>query len=86
MKHEISIIESPKEDLNLVINSLAALTHLSASTENGERVFRQIFNFFSTLGRRFYVVSMWNSEWMRNAHSQVLLLCSLLMLASQDVF
>ena len=60
MKHEISIMQSPKEDLNLVINSPAALKHLSASTEDGGRVFRQIFSVLSALGPRLYVVSMWN--------------------------
>ena len=69
MKHKISIVESPKEDINLVINSPAALKHLSASTEDGGRVLRQIFSFLSTLGHRFYVASMWNGAWMRYAHS-----------------
>ena len=49
MKHKISIMESLKEDLNLVINSPAALKHLSASTGDGEKVFSQIFSFLSTL-------------------------------------
>ena len=70
MKHEMSIMESLKKDHNLVTTSPAALKHFSASTEDGERVFRQVFNFFSTLGLRFYVVSMWNGACMHNAHSQ----------------
>ena len=60
MKHKISIMESLKEDLNVVINSPAALKHLSALTEDGGRVFRQIFSFLSTMGHRFYVVCMCN--------------------------
>ena len=60
MKHKISIMESLKEDLNFVINSPAALKHLSASTEDGGRVFRQIFSFLCTLGHRFCVVSIRN--------------------------
>ena len=71
MKHKISIMESLKEDLNLVINSPAELKHFSASTEDGgKRVLRQIFSFFSTLGQRSYVVSTWNGTWMRNAYSR----------------
>ena len=46
MKYKILIMKSLEENLNLVINSPAALKHLSASTEDGERVFRQIFQFF----------------------------------------
>ena len=69
MKHKISIMKSIKEDLNLVKNSQAKLLHLSASTEDGGRVFRQTLSFFSTLEHRFYVASMWNGAWMRNAHS-----------------
>ena len=45
------------EDLNLAINSPAALKHLSASTKDGERVFTQIFSFFSTLDSDF----MWSA-------------------------
>ena len=69
MKHKMSIMESLKEDLNLVITDLAALRNHYASTEDGGKVFRQIFIFLSALGHRFYVVSMWNGAWMRNAHS-----------------
>ena len=87
MKHKISITESHKEDHNLVINRPSALRHHYASAEDGGRVFRQIFSFLSTMGHRFYEVSMWNGAWMRNAYrTQTLLLCSLVMLASQDVF
>ena len=68
-EHKISIMESLKEDLNVVINGTAALKHLSAATNDGGRMFRQIFSFLSTLGHRAYVVSMWNGVWMRNAHS-----------------
>ena len=45
MKQKISIMESFKEDINLVINSPAALKHLSASTEDGGRVFTVQTNF-----------------------------------------
>ena len=50
-------MESLKEDLNLVINSPAALKYLAASTGDGGKVFRQIFSFLSAFGHRFYVVS-----------------------------
>ena len=56
-------MELLKKDLNLVINCPAPLKHLSASTENGGRLFRQIFIFLSALGHRFYEVSMWNGAW-----------------------
>ena len=69
MKHKISIMESQKEDLNLVIHSPAALKHFSTSTEDGGRVLRQIFSFLSTLGHRSDVLNTWNGTWMRNAYS-----------------
>ena len=86
MKNKIPIMESLKENLNLVINSPAALKHLSASNEGGGRVFRQIFIFFNTLGQSLCGQPV---EWCMDAQSalkQVLLLYSLLMFASQDVF
>ena len=54
-----------REDLNLLIDSSAALKYLSA--------FRQIFSFLSSLGHKFYMVRMWNGAWMRNASAVVML-------------
>ena len=55
-EHNI-FMKSLKEDLNLVINSPAALKHLSPSTENGGKVFRQIFSVLSALEYDF----MWSA-------------------------
>ena len=54
-------MESLKENLNLVINSPAALRHLSASTEDGGRVFRQIFIF----------LALWDPDFMWSACGMV---------------
>ena len=38
------------EDLNFVKKSPAAVKHLSASTEDGGNVYRQLFNFLRAFG------------------------------------
>ena len=71
---------------NLVTNSPAALKHLSASTENGGRVLDN-FQFFEH--NETQTLCGQHVEWCMDAQctlTQVLLLCSSLMLASPDVF
>jgi len=58
-RHKLSIISSLNEYLNLDMNSLAALKHISDSTEEDRVQLRQNFNSVSTLGH--FLVASWNA-------------------------